>query len=486
VQEPGLLPRLRAAADRNVFLVVVLASCTAVHAHAIRNAVVQDAWYSLLGGRTVLHSGLPHHDTWTIFTLGRRWVDEQWLGHVLLYGLWAAAGWRLVLLAVVALFVAAFLVLAIAARRLGASDRAVALTTALAYATGVENGAMRAQIPAYLLFAIVTALLIRDSRAPSRWVIAVFPLLVLWANIHGSVILGAALVALRGLTVAGAGLVARARPREWAARAVVLVVVPWLCTLVTPYGFDIVHYYRTTIGNSALTQFVTEWGPMTVRAQPQFFALLIVAVWLAGRSRRVLTPFEQLALLGTAVLGLYALRYAIWFALVAVGTVPLALDAAWRPSAGRRREQLNAGLAAAALAVALLALTATFAHGNTWFERDFPAKAADAVAAAARADPKLRIYADERYSDWLMFEDPALEGRVAFDVRFELLTSVQLARLVDYRTELGIDWQRAARGYGLLVLEPDDDRKTIKLLERRPGAKLLFRSTHVVVLRRPT
>ena len=188
--------------DRNVFVVCVLAACCAVQAEFVRSTVASDSWYSLLGGRIVADSGLPHTDTLTVMTLGLNWVDQQWLAHLGLYGLWSAGGWRLLGVVGVLLYLAAFTVTAAAARRRGASDRSVAIIIAFGYVTGLANTVIRAQIWTYLVFAVLLALLLADVRRPSRRVFLVFPLLILWANLHGSVVVGAALVSLSGLTLA--------------------------------------------------------------------------------------------------------------------------------------------------------------------------------------------------------------------------------------------------------------------------------------------
>ena len=57
---------------------------------------------------------------------------------------------------------------------------------------------IRTQAFAVPLFALLIYLLARDSREPSRRVFWCLPLLVLWANLHGTVTLGAMLVALHG------------------------------------------------------------------------------------------------------------------------------------------------------------------------------------------------------------------------------------------------------------------------------------------------
>src|SRR5262249_5258503 len=151
-------------------------------------------------------SWLPHHNTLTAIAHGREWIDEQWLGHLALYGLWSLGGWPLASLALVALYLGAFVITTAAARTRGASAGSTAIVLILCLLLAVSGTAFRAQTLACPLFALVLLLLVRDELRPSRHVFLTLPILVLWANIHGSVILGAGLVALRGLTVAVSGV----------------------------------------------------------------------------------------------------------------------------------------------------------------------------------------------------------------------------------------------------------------------------------------
>jgi len=51
------------------------------------------------------------------------------------------------------------------------------------------------------LFALLVYLLARDSRRPSARVYWCLPLLVVWANLHGTVTMAAGLVALHGAVI---------------------------------------------------------------------------------------------------------------------------------------------------------------------------------------------------------------------------------------------------------------------------------------------
>jgi hypothetical protein len=260
----------------------------------------------------------------------------------------------------------------------------------------------------------------------------------------------------------------------------VLVAGPWLCVLASPYGPALPGYYRSVLANSTLANSISEWAPSTLKAQPLFFALLLASFWLLARSRGSLTGFAQLALAGLGVLGLVAVRYDVWFALAAAAILPRALDTAWAPSEAPRRKSLNLGLALAGLVVGALAVLSVARHGRGWFERDYPAAAARVVA----AHPGARVFADERYADWLLFEQPSLAGRVAYDVRFELLPRRLLQAVVDFRKVHGVDWQRAADGYPLLVLDPVGDRQAVRYYRALPGTRVLYGDGNVVVLLR--
>lgn len=480
------LPRRRVAdfLARNAFVILVLGLGGATLTALIRSRIAADSWYTLLAGRLIIHSGLPHHDQLTVMAGGRQWADQQWLAQVGFYELWHLGGWPLALVAVVALYVGALAIGAAAARRLGASDRGAAIVVALCFVVGAGNTVLRAQIIGYALFALVLALLLLDERAPSRRVFLVLPLLAVWANIHGSVLLGAGLVTLRGMTLLAASIRSRYLPTATARRAAALIVAPWLCVLASPYALELPGYYRHFLNNPTLNSLVTEWAPTDIRNQPIFFVLLFSGLWLTFRGGGRLTVFERLVFLATAIGGLLAIRNIVWCALAAAAVLPGALDSAWRPVALRRRT-IDLGLAALGVVAALGATLVMASHGRGWFEPAYPRAGAEAVAKITRAEPKLRVYATEPYADWLLFEQPRLAGRVAYDIRFELLSPAQMLAITSFHIAAGSGWEHVADGYGVLALSASGDRAAIALLERERGTTILYRSGSLVVLRRP-
>ncbi len=453
-------------------------------AEQIRSRIAGDSWYTLLSGRLIVRSGLPTRNTLTVVAAGHRWVDQQWLAQLGFYGLWRLGGLALTLLGVELLYVAAFALLAASARRLGASDRSVALVVAVCFLVGFGNTVLRAQTLGYLLFALVLALLLADERRPSWRVALVFPVLVLWANVHGSVLLGAGLVSLRGLTLAAASLRRSKNPSAWAARAGVLLLVPWLCVLASPYAFQLPGYYREFTANSTFASFVPEWAPTDVHNQPFFFILLFIGLWLVFRAASGLSPFARLAFLAMAVGGLLAARNVVWCALLAAAVLPAGLDALWPPTGAPRRRGPNLAIAGLGVLVGTIAAASILVHSDSFFERSYPAEAEAAVATALRLNPGARVFAEVNSADWLLFEQPALSGRVALDVRLELLSGAEIDSIADFYAAAGPDWQRAAAGYGILVLNPVGEQAAIALLERSPGTRVLYAGPALVVLGR--
>jgi len=424
-----------------------------------------DGWLALVTGRLIARHGLPHHETLTVWGHGT-WVDQQWLAQLGLYGLYLVGGVALVLVAHAALTGGAYLAAIGAARRLGGSPRAVLFTLPACFWLLIfGTWQARTQSFAYLPFVALLYLLVADSRRRSARVYLALPLLALWGNLHGSVVLGAGLVVLRGVT----------------RRSAPLVVLPPLALLASPYGLDLVDYYRSTLLNPAFGAMVNEWQAPTIGpTTAPFFALVVGVAWLVGRHRRVLTAFEQLALLATALAGLTAQRNIVWFALTALVLVPALLTAALGPEADRPRQvlRLNAALAAAGLLVLGVLVTTTLARPASDFERPFPPEAA---AVAARSDG--RVLANVKYADWLLWREPGLAGRLAYDARLELLSRRRILQIYDFGLPDGGSWRTAAAGYDVLVLDRGEDRYAIRGL-RAAGARVAYRGADLVVLTR--
>ena len=423
-----------------------------------------DGWYALLGGDVIVHHGLPSHDTLTVWGHGRRWVDQQWLAQLASYGLYSLGSLRLALLTNAAIVVGSFVA---AARLARAANLYVSLLGALAL--GLSSSAFRPQTLVLPLFVALTWLLVEDARAPSRRVFWAIPLLVLWANLHGSVTLGVLLVLLAVVTDAWP----RRRPTVRTSSLAVLAVA---ALFASPYAPHLPGYYRTVLFNGEFAKYLPDWMPTALGPRTAaFYLLAFAAVFAMARAPRSLTLFEKTGIIVLLALAVEATRGVTWFTLFVLVVLPSAdLPSVSVP---RRVE----GLVAAAV-VALAGLVVAASRPASWFARDYPPSAARVVATTA--GPTGAVFANGAFGDWLLFEQPSLRGRIAYDARFEVLPHGRLADAA--AVSIGrYDSERILRPFDVLALRPEET-ELLATLQRAGNWRRVGADAKVVVLRRVT
>jgi hypothetical protein len=480
--------RLFWALEREAFPAVVIAGFAVVVANGLSKLLGQDGWLALLSGREISRHGLPAADHLTFWTAGERWIDQQWLGHLGIYGLYALGGVRLLLISHGLLVIATFALAIIGARRLGASPRATGLVAVVAFLPIISTiSELRTQLPGSTLFVLVLWLLIAESRQASHRVYLVFPLLIIWANVHGSVVFGAGLSILAGLVFAWEQLRARAESRlpGWRARSVVLIAGPIACAFASPYGLSLVGYYHRTLLNGSFGKYVTEWSPTTLSAENvPVFLIAGVGLWLLGRAGGRVSLFERLAFV-VAVIGAFAaVRNVGWLGLTALLVLPRAIDGVIPRRTRKTASPVHLGLVVASLfGVGSAALGLLGVPGAALAER-FPPRASATVARALERDPRAQVFADDRFADWLLWRIPAARGRVAFDARFELLSKAQLERVYRWAGESTDHWRAAADGTSIVVVDRAADvHKTAAIV--RSGGRVLYSDHEIAVLAVP-
>ncbi len=480
--------RVLAWLERESLPVTVFGLCECGLIVRLPDQLRQDGWLALVSGRLVADSGLPSTDTLTAWTAHVQWVDQQWLGQLFLYRLASSGNLRLVMLVHVGLLAAAMAAALAAARWRGGSARSVGLVAAPALVVILMSAQMRTQTLAYPLFVAAAWLLIADARAPSRRVLLVLPILVLWANVHGSVVLGAVLTSVGGVLLVVRAVRERVgSSRELLLRGTLLAVAPNVCIFASPYGSSLFHYYASTAFNSSFGRVVSEWQHSwpSILTLP-FYVLAAAGAWLFWRNRRVVTTFEQLALLLLFVAGIAALRNMVWFSFFALIVLPLPLGKRLGTVRGKESTVVKTALAAAAIAAVSVAGAAAASRPDSWLTSSvYPTAAADAVGAAAATDPAARIYSDVRYADWLLWTRPELAGRIAFDARFELLSNEELERLYRLQNRLTPQWKDAVADHRLVVLPHGQGSATARALMTENGVRQIYRDNSVVILLRP-
>lgn len=436
-----------------------------------RAELIGDTWMMLVGGREVAQHGLPHRDTLFLWTQGRPWVDQQWLAQLSYYGLHVAGGVRLVLIANTFFVIGAAAIAFAFARLRGASPRAIFLIAMLLPLMAPWALQVRAQAPAQLLFAATFGLL--TLRGPVTWarVGVVLALLVLWANVHGTVVMGAGLAMLCALFAAKAASGSRRMP------ALALLFVSPVCVFASPYGTELGGYYRDLLTNPLLPKFVAEWKTSTPGVLTAvFYTVLAGGVFLLAKYGRRVPLYDKVALALLAVNGIMALRSIIWFGLAAVIVLTPLIDdllGATRSLTGKTAARAGLAVGAAALVVGVI----VFSASNASLQRYWPRAAADRVALLSLYPGGERVFADGTYADWLLWVRPELRNRIAYDARFELLHGDEFSRLSNYGKKKGDRWRDAAGGYNVFVYDPGEGHCPGKCVT-------VYRDRHVTVATR--
>ena len=411
-------------------------------------------WQLALGHDTLAH-GVQRVDTYSWTVLGRPISIDQWLGQVLWVVASQLGGWRgiVALRAIaIALLVGLIVYAALRERPTRPLGAVVAALPALVLSRFVWTE--RPELFGFICFAALVILL-RAGRDSDRALYAIPPLIVLWANLHGSFALGAALTIL----VAGAGIVTEpSRRRVYG----IVAAATMLATLVTPAGlgtwtapgFHLLHPPRE----------IQEWSVPDVMTLPgAMFAISLCATLSTAFLARTRSLHEAILLTPVLLVALIATRQLPFFPIVAAPYLVAhggeALDelAALRGGLGRRLPRLastgrppgirtdRAALAIAAIVLAFAAVTGTAAPDLG----GYPVAALPAL----RPGPGLLNHYD--WGGYLIASAPGTP--VFIDGR---LTPYLNGVLTDYTTVIGVHpgWREviARRGITQLLVRPSD------------------------------
>jgi hypothetical protein len=301
----------------------------------------------------------------------------------------------------------------------------------------------------------------------------VLPLLVVWANIHGSVLLAGGIVAVHGVF-----RLLRGQDRRVAG----LLMLSPLTIFASPYGLSVADYYLGTAGSTAFPDLLQEWQAPSLPTDLRFFALALGGTWLVARARE-LPASERFTFVLLVVAGLVARRYDVWLALYSAVVLPGLVEREWR-RAPLVRERTAVVLALAGGLAVVVALVFAAARPVDELRRAYPKGVETAVQRELVRDPTLRLFASEMYADWLLFSVPEARGRIAFDTRFELLNDRQLRDLITFNNRVE-GWRSVTRGHRLLVLETMRHRHILERLAHEPGARTVFEDARVTAVLRP-
>jgi hypothetical protein len=433
-----------------------------------------DSYSHVAVGRWIMaHGALPVSDPFSFSMPGAPWIAFEWLSEVFYAAVYALLGWAgVVALAAAAIALAFVLLTRFLLRELAPTP--VLLMVIAAVILLAPHILARPHVLTLPVMVAWAAALVRsmDRRAPPPyWAL---PLLVLWANLHGSVVLALGLI---GPAVLEALLDEKCR--EWPR-----LLLRWLpftalavaaCCL-TPYGPEPLLMPLTTLSAGEALGWISEWRPQDFGRVGAFELLLLAGIF--ALSRGVTLPVVRaLVVLGLLHFALAQVRNADLLAMLA----PIYLAAPLARQFGARAEDEPAGPARGvnliAPAVMIVATALVLVRDVRPAPRNTPATAV-ASAGLAKAG---RVLNDYSFGGYLIFAGipTFIDGRSElyggpFIVRYNRdLSLADLRDLLDLIDQYKFD---------ATLLAPDTP--AVALLDRLPDWQRVYSDDVAIVHKR--
>ncbi|MDR6539070.1 hypothetical protein [Variovorax soli] len=430
-----------------------------------------DTYWHLAAGRWMLeHASIPTLDAFSHSMPGAPWTAFEWLSELVMVGVYRLGGW----VGLVALAACCFgLVLALLMRFLLARMEPVhaLLFTVLAGSMLLTHLLARPHVMAWLLLALWISALVgaaESRRSPPWWLLG---LMVLWANMHGSFILGLLLgagVALDAVLAHPRGM-RRAAAKPWG----LFVALSVGAGMVTPNGWQVLWHAVYIMGMKALSH-IGEWRSPNF-LEPSAFELWLLLVLALAFSGRVRLPWLRLVLvLGLVHMALKHQRNVAVLGLVAPFLMATPFARHWYATATPNRDAqaldrwfLSLAAPARPMAIAACACaTALFAAASMHLRPPMPAPSITpraAVEAAMAAGAKGRLLNEYSFGGFLIYEGiPVfIDGRAdmygdAFFQKFVDAVQVkERKQFIAFLDEHGFGWTLLAPGTSAIAVLDD-------------------------------
>jgi hypothetical protein len=458
-----------------------------------------DLWLQAKIGQMIVETGEIPRTVLFPFT----WVRDnsfnahEWLPSIIFHLLDRSLGHDGLLFAQGLLGLIQFSLCLVLARRLSGSLAVGLLLAAMAMVVANYRYYLRPEIFALLLLmALLQVLSLYRMRGDWRVLAWSAPIAILWANAHGSFIVGPVIAGIfafgEGAEAArhatGQPLSARVRTMARGAAPYALTGAAMLvASVLNPLGLELLRFALTLSASEVTKTFIDEWTPtlshhfMVRPAFTIFICALVMTLAVAVTFRRRMTVTDALLLLAFAFLALQRNRFIVLFGFVAL-VVCARLIGPWSQRPGRERTLLLAatGIAGVGVALVLSFGNASGAYPYMASSTNFTEPMADRLSRPElkgnvfnsyelgaeliyRAYPRLKPSLDSRidsYGDtyFMLQQELFINERLLkefvrdYDVRYMLLLWRDFERLKKLKT-LQVDWRVNYADHKAVLLE---------------------------------
>ncbi len=403
-----VLPNRRTSWSRPLNFDVLLAGvlATFVYLFATHTIADPDIWWHLRNAEHLLRTGaMVRNDFYSFTATGAPWINHEWLGELPYYFAWQWWGFRGLYLVIVLLAEAIVLGVFDLSRCVSGNIKAAFVASWIAaWLTTVSLGP-RTLLFGWLFLVVELAILTKFNAGIDRtWLLP--PLFLIWANTHGSWLIGMVLL----LVYSGCGLI----KGHWG-RIVAQPWTPcerkklgWICALslaalfVNPWGYRLVLYpFNLAFQQSMNIAHVTEWQSLDFHSlRGKFVLVMLAAMIVLGLARRIRWQLWEVIFVLIAFYS--AMTYSRFMFLAAIVVTPflareLSFLTPYRPEANRPVLNGVLLLVLAILAVAIFPSRAELEEGTRRF---YPAGALDYLE---RIPPEGRIFNDYLWGGYVIW-----------------------------------------------------------------------------------
>ena len=433
-----------------------------------------DVFFQVAEGRWILaHHVVLRHDVFSYTVLGRPWLSEEWGFALVLAWMVAHLGAESYWWVSAGACCGALVLSVVRWRRLGCGELWAAALSILAGAGMYQFVSPRPQDLSYLFFALLI-LVLTLARQRSVWLVAAPPLLVLWANLHGSFLLGLGTLVLEFLlsllpTLPGRLSMPRLPSKAIGATALVSLVA----TFLNPHGPGLISYAYHVSSSSELTALISEWQ------SPDFHSLFWMAVIIGplmvifALLAFTTTTFEldDLALACITLLGsLYAARFTPYFVLVMCSVL-----SRWTPIKNETIRPSLLTLPAAVLACVVLLAGSHIAAGAP--QRGDGTLGTPVAATEFLKHQAGRVFTTYWWSDYLIYENIP----VFVDGRTDMYFGSGILETYVNVSDVTIDPDSIFRRWGVRWVMWNKDTTLAMYLSHDQAWKTVYRSGDAVV-----
>ena len=290
-----------------------------------------DYYWHVTTGELIANGQFPRTDPFSFTWFGMPWTLHEWLSELLIFRLVDSIGYM------GAVYVFAFIpgiamgILAFSLHRLGLRTAAVVAAISFSALLVIPYATLRPQALSWIMFAILMGGLVHLRPDRARWLLALPPLFLVWANLHGLWVIGLVVLAVY-TALSLVGLTPMSGARRW---ALAMVPLAMLGTAFTPEGPSLILYPLRYIeaGDWGMAN-ISEWQSPDFHDPAHWPLLIFMAATAIFARWRVPWWMSILAFLGIAMT-LVALRNGAVAAILGAPAIAVGIDAAlhdWRPT----------------------------------------------------------------------------------------------------------------------------------------------------------